>query len=84
METPAAWTWRGLNAHEGGGVIVADFVGYNAPDRFIGSVPAFAAVMQGRGGQSAVSERGAASSHSPAGAAVARGDQRPRPLRVSP
>ena len=40
--------WHALNAYERGDEIVADFVGYDAPDHFIGSDPAFAAIMEGR------------------------------------
>ena len=51
METQAAFMWHGLNAHESGRSIVADFVGYDVPDHFIGEDPHLAALMEGRSGQ---------------------------------
>ena len=51
LEAPAAWMWHALNAHERGGVLVADFVGYDNPDHFIGRNPAFAAVTRGEEGE---------------------------------
>ncbi len=51
FEAPAAWMWHGLNAYEQGSAIVADFVGYDAPDHFIGANPAFTAVMRGEEGE---------------------------------
>ena len=47
IEAPAAYMWHALNAYEQNGEIVADFVGYDTPDHFIGPDPAFAAVMRG-------------------------------------
>lgn len=50
IECPARWMWHSLNAFEKNGTIVADFVGYDEPDHFIGKDPLFSAVMQGRAG----------------------------------
>lgn len=50
IEAPAAYMWHSLNAFEQNGTIIADFVGYDTPDHFIGHVPAFAAVMRGEDG----------------------------------
>lgn len=50
LETSACFMWHSLNAYEQGECIVADFVGYEAPDHFIGENAAFRAVMQGRDG----------------------------------
>jgi all-trans-8'-apo-beta-carotenal 15,15'-oxygenase len=50
VEAPAAFMWHALNAYEQNGSIVADFVGYDNPDHFIGRAPAFAAVMRGEDG----------------------------------
>ena len=53
FEAPAAWMWHALNAYERDGVVVADFVGYDVPDHFLGPNPAFAAVTRGEAGDSA-------------------------------
>lgn len=50
LEAPASWMWHALNAHVSGDVIVADFVGYDAPDHFLGPEAAFRAIMRGRAG----------------------------------
>lgn len=49
--TDAVWMWHGLNAYERGSEIVADFVGYDAPDHFLGRNPQFATIMAGREGE---------------------------------
>ena len=51
LEAPSAWMWHALNACERGGAIVADFIGYDNPDHFIGTNPAFAAVARGEEGE---------------------------------
>ena len=51
IEAPAAYMWHSLNAYEQNGSIIADFVGYDTPDHFIGRAPAFAAVMRGEEGR---------------------------------
>ena len=50
MEVPASWMWHALNAYTSGDTIVADFVGYDAPDHFLGPDAAFRAVMVGLAG----------------------------------
>ena len=50
VEVPAVWMWHALNAYTAGDTIVADFVGYDAPDQFLGSNAALHAIMQGREG----------------------------------
>jgi all-trans-8'-apo-beta-carotenal 15,15'-oxygenase len=50
IEAPASWMWHALNAYRAGDTIVADFVGYDAPDHFLGPDAAFRAIMQGREG----------------------------------
>jgi all-trans-8'-apo-beta-carotenal 15,15'-oxygenase len=40
--------WHTLNAYERGDEIVADFVGYDNPDHFLGDDPLFSAIMVGR------------------------------------
>jgi all-trans-8'-apo-beta-carotenal 15,15'-oxygenase len=42
--------WHSLNAYERDNTIVADFIGYDAPDHFFGADAAFRAIMQGRAG----------------------------------
>jgi all-trans-8'-apo-beta-carotenal 15,15'-oxygenase len=51
FEAPAAFMWHSLNAYEDGTDIVADFVGYDDPDHFIGDNPVFKTVMQGETGE---------------------------------
>jgi all-trans-8'-apo-beta-carotenal 15,15'-oxygenase len=50
MEAPASWMWHALNAYSFGHTIVADFVGYDAPDHFLGPDAAFREIMVGRSG----------------------------------
>ncbi len=50
LETDAVWMWHALNAYERGGEITAEFVGYDAPDHFLGDDPHLFAVMSGREG----------------------------------
>jgi all-trans-8'-apo-beta-carotenal 15,15'-oxygenase len=50
MEAPASWMWHALNAYTAGNTIVADFVGYDAPDHFLGPNASLRAIMQGRDG----------------------------------
>jgi len=51
LEAPARFMWHSLNAYETGGSIIADFVGYEAPDHFLGENAAFKAIMQGKQGE---------------------------------
>ena len=51
LETEPAFMWHSLNAFEEDGVIVADFVGYDAPDHFIGEQALLATLMQGHEGE---------------------------------
>lgn len=51
LEAPTAWMWHSLNAHEAGRTIVADFVGYENPDHFIGENPFLEAIMVGERGR---------------------------------
>jgi all-trans-8'-apo-beta-carotenal 15,15'-oxygenase len=48
LEAPAAWMWHSLNAYEEGQEIIADFVGYEYPDHFLGADAQFTAIMSGR------------------------------------
>ena len=50
VEVPSSWMWHTLNAYTIGDTIVADFVGYDAPDHFLGPEASFRAIMQGREG----------------------------------
>jgi len=50
LETDACFMWHSLNAFELGDSIVADFVGYSAPDHFLGEKAAFRMIMEGRSG----------------------------------
>ena len=53
VETDSRWMWHSVNAYERGNEIVADYVGYDAPDHFVeiaGKEPAWYAYMQGRTG----------------------------------
>ena len=48
LTTDASWMWHALNAYEEGDEIIADFVGYQNPDHFLGADPALFAIMCGR------------------------------------
>lgn len=50
LEAPACFMWHSLNAYEQGAQIIADFIGYDAPDHFIGERAAFRQVMAGKPG----------------------------------
>jgi len=50
IEVPGCWMWHALNAQLVGDAILADFVGYEAPDHFLGPDAAFRNLMQGREG----------------------------------
>jgi all-trans-8'-apo-beta-carotenal 15,15'-oxygenase len=50
LETPPLFMWHSVNAYMEKGAIIADFVGYENPDHFIGSDPAAFALMRGRQG----------------------------------
>ena len=52
LETEASWMWHSFNAFEQDGTLIADFVGYDNPDHFIGPDPALYAIMEGREGES--------------------------------
>ncbi len=51
FDAPPRWMWHSFNAYEKGDEIIADFVGYDEPDHFIGEDPTLSAVMEGRLGQ---------------------------------
>ena len=53
LESSACYMWHSLNAYNRGGEIVADFIGYQNPDHFVGSDPVASAVMTGRRGEHA-------------------------------
>lgn len=53
FETDSRWMWHSVNAYDRGNEIVADFVGYDTPDHFLGigaAEPAWYAYMKGRAG----------------------------------
>jgi all-trans-8'-apo-beta-carotenal 15,15'-oxygenase len=51
LDAPAVFMWHALNAYERrDGTITADFVGFDAPDHFVGADPQLAAFMAGRTG----------------------------------
>lgn len=53
IEAPACFMWHSINARDDGREIVADFIGYDNPDHFVGRDPVISAVMQGREGEHA-------------------------------
>ena len=53
FEAPASFMWHALNAFDDGDQIVADFVGYDDPDHFIGEQPLLSTLMQGKIGNAA-------------------------------
>jgi len=50
LDAPPSYMWHSVNAYDRGDEIIAEFVGYDDPDHFVGSDPAFRAIMQGRAG----------------------------------
>lgn len=50
IEVPASWMWHAVNAYERDGTIIADFIGFDAPDHFFGPRAAFRTIMQGHDG----------------------------------
>jgi len=50
LEASACFMWHSLNAFETGETIVADFVGYDEPDHFLGEKAAFRLIMEGQQG----------------------------------
>jgi len=53
IEAPACFMWHSINARDDGREIVAEFIGYDNPDHFVGKDPVISAVMQGREGEHA-------------------------------
>jgi all-trans-8'-apo-beta-carotenal 15,15'-oxygenase len=51
FEGPPGWMWHGLGAVEQGDAIVADWIGYGAPDHFLGPDAALRAMMRGQAGR---------------------------------
>ncbi|HEY3309902.1 MAG TPA: carotenoid oxygenase family protein [Desulfuromonadaceae bacterium] len=51
LERPACYMWHSFNAYEKGDEIVADFIGYQNPDHFVGPNPVISAVMTGQRGE---------------------------------
>jgi all-trans-8'-apo-beta-carotenal 15,15'-oxygenase len=54
FEAPSAFIWHALNAYSEGDEIIADFVGYDAPDHFAPHDALFYQLMQGRMGTAKV------------------------------
>jgi len=50
FESDAVWMWHTINAYEKEGSIIADFIGYDYPDHFIGDDPALFSFMNGKKG----------------------------------
>jgi all-trans-8'-apo-beta-carotenal 15,15'-oxygenase len=53
LDVQASWMWHSVNAFEHGNTIVADFVGYDAPDHFLGPRAVFRTLMTGHAGVAA-------------------------------
>jgi len=53
LEVPATWMWHSVNAYECGKTIIADFIGYDAPDHFFGHQAVFRTIMTGQTGVAA-------------------------------
>jgi len=51
FDAPGSFMWHALNAYEEGGEIIADIVGYDEPDHFIGDNAFFYNIMKGRMGR---------------------------------
>jgi all-trans-8'-apo-beta-carotenal 15,15'-oxygenase len=50
FDAPGAYMWHALNAYEANGEIVADFVGYDAPDHFVPHTAMGYTIMDGKMG----------------------------------
>ena len=50
LEADTCFMWHSLNAFDVGDSIVADFVGYDEPDHFLGEKAAFRTIMDGKQG----------------------------------
>lgn len=50
FDVPGSFMWHALNSYEAGDEIIADFVGYDDPDHFIGDNPFFKQIMNGKMG----------------------------------
>ncbi|MBX3505642.1 MAG: carotenoid oxygenase family protein [Parvibaculum sp.] len=51
LDVPGRWMWHAANAYEDRGTLVADFIGYDAPDHFLKESSAFQAIMRGELGE---------------------------------
>lgn len=51
LEADARWMWHSINAYDHGDEIVCDFVGFDAPDHFIGRDAALDVIMDGEDGR---------------------------------
>ena len=54
FEAPGSFMWHALNAYEENDEIIADFVGYDDPDHFIGDNALFTNLMAGKMGRAKV------------------------------
>ncbi|WP_411818660.1 carotenoid oxygenase family protein [Hyphococcus sp. DH-69] len=54
LDAPAAFMWHALNAYQIGENVIADFVGFDVPDHFIGPNPMLKTMMSGKMGQAQV------------------------------
>lgn len=52
IEAPGSWMWHSYNAYEAKDKIIADFIGYEEPDHFLGNEAAFKTIMKGHIGAS--------------------------------
>jgi all-trans-8'-apo-beta-carotenal 15,15'-oxygenase len=50
LEAPASWMWHAVNAYERDNTIIADFIGFDAPDHFFGPRAIFRTIMSGHAG----------------------------------
>lgn len=50
LQTSACFMWHALNAYKQGDSIIADFVGYDEPDHFLGENAIFKTIMRGKPG----------------------------------
>ncbi len=48
LETEASWMWHSLNAYDFDGTIIADFVGYQNPNHFLGEEANLRMITQGK------------------------------------
>ena len=82
FDAPGAYMWHALNAYEANDEIVADFVGYDAPDHFVPNNAMLYTIMDGKMGAQHEARQTAALPHRPEARHLPRRDRGQRPARI--